>query len=227
MKSDTKRPHSLISLVIVFVIGTFLIGCATNRGYVRLDVPAPQSQKETKNQKMVIRSVSDNRVFEDNPKEPSIPSLGFGGLNKATEEEKKRAIARKRGGYGKALGDILLEEGQTVETVVNDLLINSLSNMGYTIAKEATSEADIIIDVSVDKFWAWFNPGFWTIRLDAEIKTTLDIMRNDKKERITIEAAANNHAQMADTRNWQKVFRLLFDAYADKVKADFTAKIQQ
>ena len=98
--------------LIVFIC--VFASCATNRGY--LNVPVDTGSLSAPNGKQVyIRSITDNRQFQDKPLSADIPSLGFGGLNNATPEIKSRAIARKRNSYGKALGDILLEEGQTVE----------------------------------------------------------------------------------------------------------------
>jgi hypothetical protein len=41
-------------------------------------------------------------------------------------EVKARAIGRKRNTYGKALGDMVLEGGQTVEGVVREYLVIAL-----------------------------------------------------------------------------------------------------
>jgi hypothetical protein len=64
--------------------------------------------------------VTDRRVFEVNPRQANIPSL----MNDAEIKNPAitaRAVARKRGGFGKTLGDVgdvLLPEGRTVTNVV-------------------------------------------------------------------------------------------------------------
>lgn len=100
-----------ISFLALCVI---LAGCATSRSEIKLVAPAASTVQAATGQVVVIRSVKDERVFEQEPRNPSTPSLGLDGANKASVELKLRAIGRKRNGYGKALGDVVLEGNQTV-----------------------------------------------------------------------------------------------------------------
>jgi len=95
--------------------------------------------------------VTDQRTFEAS----SIPSLKEEAdlTNRAITV---RAIARKRGGFGMALGDIVLPEGQTVEGLVKDAVIRSLRESGYRVVDESDA-ADI------DQFLSWFSPGAFTV----------------------------------------------------------------
>jgi hypothetical protein len=165
-----------------------LAGCATSRSEVQLTAPAaaPAAAAASKGV-AVIRSVRDERVFEQSPSDPSIPSLGFEGANKASADTKARAIARKRGGFGMALGDVLLQNGQTVEGVVRENLKVALQQAGYQVrdAEDGGSPA-VVIDVHVKQFWAWFTPGFWAITLAANISTDLDVAGTPSPTAITV-----------------------------------------
>ena len=208
-----KTLFILLSLLCIIA----LTGCATNRGYLGIRVPAGTLTNPNGKQ-VYIRAIIDNRQFQDNPKSPEIPSLGFGGLAKATPEMKSRAIARKRNSYGKALGDIMLNEDQTVQSVIYEATSNSLYSLGYDVvnnAKEAKSDA-IVVDISIDKFWAWFRPGFWTLSLESEI-TTLNTVTTLKKDNpIIITATSRNSCQLANEANWEKTFRLVVDDFIEK-----------
>lgn len=165
--------------VLLAGLAVMLAGCATTRSEIKLDAPsiaAPAAaSKISKEQAVWIRSIVDERKFEEAPKDPSIPSLGFEGAAKATEEVKSRAFGRKRGGFGMAFGDVLLEPGQTVGKVVQDQLTAAFGEAGYRVA---ASEADagnnpLIVDVRIKQFWAWINMGFWALTLNNRITTDL------------------------------------------------------
>ena len=135
---------------------------------------------------------------------------------------KSRAIARKRNGYGKALGDILLEEGQTVQSVIYEATRNSLYSLGYDVVnnpEEAKSDA-IVVDISIDKFWAWFMPGVWTLSLKSEITTVNTITAPRSHSPITITASSRNYCQMANTANWRKTLKLVVDDFIKKAELE-------
>jgi hypothetical protein len=73
-----------------------------------------------------------------------------------------RSSARKRNSFGKGLGDILLKEGQTVESVIRDSLRQSFMESGYTVVDNNASRSmgSQLVDVEINKFWSWMNPGF-------------------------------------------------------------------
>ena len=109
--------------------------------------------------------VSDLRQFQIDPPSPEIPSL----MNDEIDDSSitSRAIARKRNTYGAALGDILLPEGQTVMKLVEKSLAKGLRENGYRVFTERDSEYQDAapIEVGIEKFWGWFEPGFWSAKL--------------------------------------------------------------
>jgi hypothetical protein len=207
--------------VLIFLVFS-IAGCATNRGY--LNVQVDSASLVTPNGKQIyIRSIADNRQFEDKPASADIPSLGFGGVANATIEMKSRAIARKRNGYGKAMGDIMLDEGQSVQKIVYAATRNALYSLGYEVVdKQEDAKADaIIIDISIDKFWGWINMGFWAIPMKSEITTTNTVTIPSNSNPIIVRAAITNNCQVANEANWKKAFKLVINDFTEKAKVEF------
>jgi hypothetical protein len=170
----------------------------------------------------VIRSVKDERTFEQAPEDPSTPSLGFGGADQASTELKSRAIGRKRNGFGKALGDVLLQTGQTVEGVVRENLAAALEHAGYHVkGEDAAGPSPLIIDVHVKQFWAWTQPGFWAITLSANIATDLDL--SGKASPTTIRVHAEYRRQAATEGAWMEIVAKALDDYRAEVAAKASA----
>ncbi|MCD4677911.1 MAG: hypothetical protein K8S18_18235 [Desulfobacula sp.] len=213
--------------LLIISIALFLTGCATNRGIVKIDLPQA-SVVNLNGKKVFIESVTDKRIFENNPKSQDIPSLGFGGTAQATESIKKRAIARKRNSFGKAMGDILLDEGQTIESVIRESLITSFTELGYKVVdrKDVGSEDIIIVNATIEKFWAYMTPGFWAITLTSEISTNLSIEtltdNGEKIEEITVKS--ENKYQIATEKNWMEIIHVSVKKYIEKVKFFFMEK---
>jgi hypothetical protein len=105
---------------------------------------------------VVIRSVSDERVFEAAPRDPSTPSLGPDGGDASV---RARAIGRKRNGYGQAVGDVLLAPGETVEGLMRQHIVAALQQGGVRVIDESAATPETPrIDVHIDRFWAWLHP---------------------------------------------------------------------
>src|SRR5690349_18122740 len=128
-------------------------GCAVGRSEVKLASPGAEASQAAPatGKVVVIRSVQDERRFEDAPKDPSTPSLD-GGASKASADEKSRAIGRKRNTYGMAMGDVLLESGTSVEKAVRDSLAAAFRDAGFQVRDSATPGA-LVVDARIRKFW--------------------------------------------------------------------------
>ena len=151
-----------------------LSGCAATRSEVKLSSPGAAASAPATGRVVVIRSVKDERVFEESPREPSTPSLGSGGAAAAPAEVKARAIGRKRGAYGMAMGDVLLEPGKNVEAVVRENLAAALTQAGFQVRESASGGGSpLLLDVRVRKFWAWLTPGAFAMAIEAVIETDI------------------------------------------------------
>jgi hypothetical protein len=218
------RYKSCVPIVIaVSVCLVSILGVQAAAKGLKLDVPEIKSPADSKNLKVIIRSITDKRVFEDRPKTPDIPSYGI-GLAKATREMQHLVVGRARDGYGKARRNVFLKKGQTVESLTENLIANAFKGAGYTILnKKQTADRDtLIIDVAIDKFWGWIrvNPGgalmgSGAMYMDGKILTTLRVTRNGKKAGHWMISGEGSHRLGigVTTRNWLKLFRLMFEDY--------------
>ncbi len=205
-------------LVAIVFICAALAGCATSRSEISLDDPTKSinTAAVASGQTVIIRHIKDERVFEHAPKDPSTPSLGFEGANNASEELKARAVGRKRNAYGKALGDILLQDGQTVESEIRKNLSAALTQAGYRIETENAGSPDVLtIDVYIKKFWAWLQPGFWAIKLNTDIAT--DLQLSGAVTPNTISVHTEESRQIATDSAWIEIIGQALTDYREQV----------
>ena len=197
----------------------FLVaGCATSRSEIKLSSPVavPSSAAASSGKTVVIRSVKDERAFEAAPRDPSTPSLGFEGADQASADVKSRAIGRKRNGYGKAMGDILLQGDQTVAGVVRENLGAALEQAGYEVRSEsAAGQSPLVIDVHIKQFWAWLQPGFWAIKLNANIATDLEL--SGAALQTTVSVHAEDSRQLGTDGAWMEIVAKALEAYRGQV----------
>jgi hypothetical protein len=157
-----------VAIVKILPLTCLLAGCATGRDVMDVRVPNIPDNP-TAGTAVAIARVTDRRVFEVKPTTHSTPSL----KNKNEIGDKSvtvRAIARKSGGFGNELGDIVLPEDRSVEALVTEALIRAFRESGYRVVSEndpAFANA-AKVEADIEKLWTWFNPGFWTIRLEFE-----------------------------------------------------------
>ena len=105
----------LLNRIAIYSLATFaLAGCAAGRATV--DVSAPHGTNPATGKYVRIDSVQDKRTFTVKP--PSADMASLDPDEDSSDESKARAIGRKRNGYGKALGDVVLPEGKTVSILV-------------------------------------------------------------------------------------------------------------
>lgn len=163
--------NSFTKILFSSILIAGLSGCVSTRGLVSLEGPvAPLSSEASASKVAVIKIIEDKRVFEEKPKQANIPSLK-GGVHKASELDKAKAIARKRNGYGKAMGDILLKD-ETVALVLQKRIESALLHAGYLVVPASEADhPDLELTVKIEKFWSWMQPGFSYITLNTEIET--------------------------------------------------------
>lgn len=217
-------PTTRLGSAVLLLAVALLAGCATSRSEVRLESPSatPKPAAKSAAKTVVIRTVTDQRVFEESPRDPSIPSLGFGGASKASDDVRARAVARKRGGFGKALGDVLLEDGQTVVGLVRESLVAAFQDAGYQIVDESVAgESSLLVDVRVKKFWGWFQPGFWAIKLHTSIETHLDV--SGTASPVVISTHSEDSRQLATEDAWMEILHQALQAY----RAEAESKLSQ
>ncbi len=167
----------------------FLSGCVAGTQNVALNTPQYTNDK-TASGSIFIAEIVDNRVFEDQPKSPSTPSVD-GDLASTSPETLATLIGRMRNGYGKAMGSIATEAGRTIQDEVRELLTAALQGRGYSVVNDA-SAASATLGVRVDKFWSWFQPGAFTFDVDAEISCNLLYSDAGGQQSFDVSGRGNN-----------------------------------
>jgi hypothetical protein len=122
----------------------------------------------------VVVDPIDARKFEVAPATPSIPSLKEASQI-GNAQFTSRALARKRNGYGAAMGDVLLTPPQTVSSLIGGAVKAGLRDSGYRILEPNDPGYDIAskVNVRIVEFWTWVTPGF-SIKLDNATELVLE-----------------------------------------------------
>jgi hypothetical protein len=191
-------------------------GCVTNRGIA--DVRISEPQNPASGPAVTFIRVTDKRIFEKAPRVASVPSVKGGEIgDKAITS---RAIARKRGGTGMAMGDILLPEGRTVEDVVREALTKSFRDAGYRVMDGAPGSNDEVVPIEADieQFWSWVTPGVWVFSLEFEAKVRIKGDIPPFKNGETVRGYVRIHTQSPGTRALVKAINKGMDAFIAELK---------
>jgi len=207
--------NNICKIFLSSVLIAGLSGCVSTRGLVSLESPKPISTQDAYTKTAVIRIVEDKRIFEDKPKQANIPSLK-GGLQNATDLDKAKALARKRNGYGKAMGDILLKD-ETVANTVEKRVKSALLHSGYkVVAANEVKNPDIEIVVKIDKFWSWMQPGFSYVTVNTEIETEI-ASPNGVIKPINTTVKLSKPSAMLTGAKWIAMINETLDAYETRL----------
>ena len=147
--------------------------CALTRSEVA--VPGQVGTQPEAGIVVTVAAPIDERQFEAAPRTPSIPSLKL-PEQISDPQVTARALGRKRGGFGAALGDVLLNPPETVSSLVGDAVKAGLRDSGYRVleASDPTAAAAPKITVHIGQFWTWVTPGFGSIKLEHISNLTLE-----------------------------------------------------
>lgn len=207
-------------LALLVVATAMLQGCATSRSVVDIQAPIATSTQVSHSARpsLYIRQISDERQFQDAPRSADIPSLGFEGASAATAEIKSRAIGRKRNGYGKALGDVLLPEGAAVTDLVRSSASEGFERAGWRVVNNpGVSQNVTTVDIEITRFWTWFQPGFWAIALNTDIET--EFAFSDQRHLSPIHVHNRDSMQLVLENDWKNNTELTLGQYRDAIAA--------
>ena len=151
------RIRLAVALQLVFVAA--LYGCAAGRSVVTVTMDAGRNPE--KGTAVRIQEVTDLRRFMVRPPSADMPSL----MEDNEIHDKaitSRAVGRKRGGFGNALGDVVLQEGMTVQKLVEAATARAFRESGYRVldSGDPGHAQAVPVSVRIDQFWSWFSPGF-------------------------------------------------------------------
>ena len=78
-----------------------------------------------------------------------------------------------------------------------------------------------MVDVTIDKFWSWMNPGFWALTLSTEISTGVSMRKASETVDKTIYVKTSDHFQTAARGNWMNVMQTALKSYIAEVKSKY------
>lgn len=202
-----------IWLVFLTFGGLLISGCATNVSEITVSLPSPpQMSHQESDRTFFIVSVTDERIFDPAPSDPSVPSLDLNRYDKA------RAIGRKRNSWGKAMGGFLLKPGQTVELLTEEVIERAARDNGYTVLNSADQikPNTVKAEVKIKQFWTWMNPGFFTIKLNANMNNDITLESGNRVEQISAQGFVERNCQFGTERNYTVVLNeALIKLYED------------
>ncbi|AUT65085.1 flagellar biosynthesis protein [Paraburkholderia terrae] len=206
----------LSRLASVSLVVSILAGCAAGRTTV--DVSVPQGTNPTTGKYVRIDSPQDKRTFTVAP--PSADMASLDPAEDSSDASKARAIGRKRNGYGKALGDVVLPEGKTVSGLVESALATGFQQAGYIVVKQGDPNFDAAAPVTaqVVDFWAWFQPGFWSVTTNqkSEVKLSGDVGALHGAQ--TVKTRVSESKQVVTSSDWQEIVEKGLSSIAQQTK---------
>jgi len=214
-------------LMSVLVLAALSTGCVTGRRVVPLELGAVSAPPaDASRGGVVLEPVVDARKFENKPKEPSTPSVG-GDVAALSAADRSQAIGRQRNTYGKALGDVFLPAGQSVEGLVDSVLVDGFQRAGFTVLRKSTGEEVATVSAEIEQFWGWMTPGMFTIPFEAHIEASIVLKSgNGQVARLSVTGIGRNQAQVASNGNWQVAYARAFDDFRQKLDAELRAWAQ-
>jgi hypothetical protein len=183
------------------------VSCVVGTREIAIDVP--QGSRPGGRGAATIARVSDSRQFQNNPGDPSTPSVD-GDVSSMSAAERSRYVGRQRNTYGKGMGDITLGGSATVPEKAKEIVAEALAREGYQVGSGGSA-----VSVDVKKFWAWMTPGMWAISLEARIETVVSVGGKS----VRAEGYGKNLCQTATSGNWEEAYRLAVEDLISKIQA--------
>jgi len=194
-------------------------GCATGRSVLPAGIDAGANPAQ--GTAVRIAAVEDARVFAVKPPSADLPSLMEDSeiTNKAITS---RAVGRKRGGMGAALGDVLLPEGASVAALVQAAITRGLRQAGYRVLASGDPGYDqaVPIRAQVEQFWSWFSPGFAAVSLNNRAAVNLQGALPPIQQGRTFRTDATNSMQVALESDWVDIVNKGLDALATLIATE-------
>jgi uncharacterized lipoprotein YajG len=169
------KKSSFVTLAALAVLAVLAAACGSGSATMKANVPDNPSKRYPSVGKTVLVKVSDDREFQPQPVPLSVHS--YAG-EKPLAGRLARVIGAKSGVGGKDFENLLLDETQTVKSLVLNQARVAFEYAGFdavTTAEDAGGAPDFTADVSVAKFWVWMTPGTMTISVTADIEAEIAV----------------------------------------------------
>jgi hypothetical protein len=143
------------------LLAGLLSACALGESVLEVKPPQPGSMQPAAGAPLVQIDITDARIFQAAPRDPSDPSLED-AARIADPAVRARAIGRKRNAYGMAMGEFVLPPGQTVMTLTRSTTEKVLRDKGYAVVPANTPPPAnaIPLGIVINQMWSWLTPGF-------------------------------------------------------------------
>jgi uncharacterized lipoprotein YajG len=198
----------------LMLIGAAIVvqtGCVTGHRTLGLPATSATAVSTATHGRVYIASVTDDRRFENKPSDPAVPSIA-GDVTTMSATEKDQMIGRQRNTWGHAMGDIRLPAGDSVTKRVRLLVEQGLRRDGYQVSADPNAPNSVAI--SVNEFWAWMTPGFWSLTFEAKIMCLIAANNGDgSSHTATVRGYGRNPGQVAKDVNWQDAFGPAFEDF--------------
>jgi len=155
---------------LFFLIGAFLIllqGCTTG--------PSLLTTHQDQTRTIALSPPRDDRIFNA-PDSHDISHI------------KKQLIGFEVDKFGNIDANILLPQNQTVSDIIRRALTTGFEQAGFQVLNpdDAGYAQAPKINISIQKFHGWLNPGFWRLSLSLESEVTLSSDHPDLLPKLTI-----------------------------------------
>jgi hypothetical protein len=208
----------LARLIAVAALGgaVLLGGCAAGRSVLPAGIDAGANPAQ--GTAVRIAAVEDARVFTVKPPSADMPSL-MEDSEIADKAITGRAVGRKRGGMGAALGDVLLPEGTSVTALVQTAISRGLRQAGYRVLASGDPgyERAVPLRARIEQFWSWFSPGFAAVSLNNRAAVNLQGALPQIEQGRTFHAEVTNAMQVALESDWTEIVNKGLDALATTI----------
>lgn len=207
MRILQKREEALNATIRMAALAAALVclsGCAATRSTIMPDIPTvanPETGTAVR-----LGTIEDLRVFERDPPQASMPSLGS-DADLHNPSVTAHAIGRKRGGFGQAMGDVMLPKEQTVATVIGTSVTNAFRRAGFRVLQQSDpgyGEA-AVVDVKIKQFWSYFRPGFVEVAAESIIETDLKAPLKGLQDGLNVTSKARVSGGAIFESDWRSV----------------------
>lgn len=158
----TRLHHgALWGRIAIYCLALSMLGaCATRREVI--SVAAPSATNPPSGEVVRIDSVIDGRRFLDHSIWRQFPSRDSKGTKPIPD--KARVVARLISMNEGVQAEVVLEEGQSVTSLAEQVVTTALRQSGYVVAQkgDASYETAVPLNVHVKEFWAWMGKPGWT-----------------------------------------------------------------
>ena len=205
---------------LAFIVATMamLSGCAASRSVVTPDM-GRVAQNPAQGVAVRINQVDDMRHFDSSPPEADMSSLSESDVHNVALTS--RAIARKRNGYGMALGDVLLPEGETVAKLISGAVSQGFRRAGYRVLTKDDPGYDQAVPVNarINEFWSWARPGFGSITIYNRADVTLVGELPALSGGPTVRTEVAQPLQLVFEDDWRQIISRGLGDLVEKVRA--------